>query len=109
MFKKRNIPDRLKIAVALRDKGICQNCGKEGFLSRGGLAYEKKKEPDFYKSSFDDRYRWIPMETSHIIPESWDGKTIMENLILLCRYCNRSLGANKWTPPNASNNNTKPE
>ena len=93
---KQSIPNRLKIAVALRDGGMCQNCGLEGFLTKGGLAYEKRKEPNPHRSHFDDIRRWIPMETAHIIPESIGGKIILENLVLMCRRCNRSLGPHIW-------------
>jgi len=84
MFKKKQIPYRLKTFITIRDDGICQVCGKIGTIkSRFGcymLAYEKI-DGDL-----------VAFEIGHIIPESKGGEMIAENLILLCCRCNRTMG-----------------
>ena len=86
IFKKSSIPYRLKTFVTLRDKGMCQCCGKVGKIRpRFGcyfLAYEK---------IYGD---WVSFDIGHIYPESLGGETTAENLLLMCRRCNRRLGAN---------------
>ncbi len=88
-FKKRSIPERLKSVVVIRDKNVCQNCGKKGKIF-GFFPYLQVRENIYEK--------WVAFEISHIIPEPKGGKNILENLILLCRYCNRSLGTKIWLP-----------
>jgi 5-methylcytosine-specific restriction endonuclease McrA len=56
-----------KQEIFKRDKGICQHCGIEVSMKRGGNA------------SFD-----------HLIPVSWGGKSTLENGQLLCKSCNSS-------------------
>jgi len=86
MFKKKQIPYRLKTLITLRDNGVCQICGKQGKIKfRFGcyqLAYEKI-----------DR-EWVTFDIGHIYPESLGGETIAENLLLMCRRCNRRIGDN---------------
>jgi len=101
MFKKVNIPIQLKNLVTLRDNGMCQNCGVKGKIEKGidrsYLAYE-------YRESIVSRIqKWNPpqiekisMEISHIVPEFSGGKTVAENLVLMCRFCNRSIGIKIW-------------
>ena len=84
-YKKKRIPSRLKSQVVLRDKGICQICGEQGSIVDLGWeikAYQYIGHP--YQICF---------EIDHIIPESKGGQTILDNLQLLCRHCNRSKGA----------------
>ena len=84
MVKKKAIPSKLKSQVVLRDKGICQICGKRGEIVDLGWevkAYEGKGHS--YQHCF---------EIDHIIPESKGGQAILDNLQLLCRHCNRSKG-----------------
>lgn len=84
MFKKKAIPSKLKSQVVLRDKGICQICGKQGEII--DLGWEVKTYEDrnhSYRSTF---------EIDHIIPESRGGQATLDNLQLLCRHCNRSKG-----------------
>jgi len=102
-MRKKSIPNRLKAWVVWRDKGICQNCGKQGkIIQYGAVSYPLWRT--FEKINGKD----VAFEISHILPESAGGQVIIENLILLCRRCNRSLGTNKWIPLNESNNNTNP-
>jgi 5-methylcytosine-specific restriction endonuclease McrA len=56
----RTIPQDVKIAVAVRDVGLCQHCG----TSTG------------------------PMQYDHVIPNSVGGDNSVENIQLLCRRCN---------------------
>jgi hypothetical protein len=60
--RSRSIPQDVKIAVAVRDQGLCQHCG----TSAG------------------------PMEYDHVIPYSLGGDNSVENIQLLCRRCNAS-------------------
>jgi hypothetical protein len=56
----RTIPQDVKIAVAVRDEGLCQHCG----TSTG------------------------PMQYDHVIPYSVGGDNSVENIQLLCQRCN---------------------
>jgi len=58
--RSRSIPQDVKIAVAVRDEGLCQHCG----TSAG------------------------PMQYDHVIPYSMGGDNTVENIQLLCRRCN---------------------
>ena len=58
--RSRSIPQDAKIAVAVRDEGLCQHCG----TSAG------------------------PMQYDHVIPYSMGGDNSVENIQLLCRRCN---------------------
>ena len=58
--RTRSIPQDVKIAVAVRDEGLCQHCG----TSAG------------------------PMQYDHVIPYSLGGDNSVENIQLLCRRCN---------------------
>jgi hypothetical protein len=58
--RTRSIPQDVKIAVAVRDQGLCQHCG----TSSG------------------------PMQYDHVIPYSMGGDNSVENVQLLCRRCN---------------------
>ncbi len=96
MIKKKQIPLRIKTLVVLRDNGICQNCGKKGTVENGicgsKTAYtieRKYPHPNFPEEK-------ITMEISHVVPEFLGGEIIAENLILMCRRCNRSLGPKIW-------------
>jgi len=97
MFKKKPISERIKAAVTYRDNGICQNCGKKATIITefGAVSYPRWRA--YEKIDFDK----VPFEIGHIVPELYGGEAVMENLILLCRRCNRSLGANLWQPPHA--------
>jgi HNH endonuclease len=58
--RSRSIPQDVKIAVAVRDQGLCQHCG-----------------------TFTG-----PMEYDHVIPYSMGGDNSVENIQLLCRRWN---------------------
>jgi hypothetical protein len=58
--RTHSIPQDVKIAVAVRDQGLCQHCG----TSAG------------------------PMQYDHVIPYSMGGDNSVENIQLLCRRCN---------------------
>ena len=58
--RSRSIPQDVKIAVAVRDEGLCQHCG----TSAG------------------------PMQYDHVIPYGMGGDNSVENIQLLCRRCN---------------------
>jgi len=64
--KRTNIPTSLRWKVWERDNFTCKHCG-----SRRNLSID------------------------HIIPESKDGLTILENLQTLCRSCNSKKGARR--------------
>ena len=94
MFKKATIPERLKSAVIIRDRGVCQNCGKKAIIYEwGAVSYPRYRA---YERKWGIN---ISFEIGHIIPESQGGATVLENLILLCRFCNRNLGTKTWQPP----------
>jgi 5-methylcytosine-specific restriction endonuclease McrA len=90
-YKKAIIPIHLRIAVLSRDNYICQYCGKKG------------KPSNHYKPKaieIDEFGRIISFEIDHIIPEFKGGKTVLNNLILACRKCNRSKGDRDATRQN---------
>ena len=58
----RTISQDVKIAVAVRDEGLCQHCGTDTG----------------------------PMQYDHVIPYSMGGDNSVENIQLLCRRCNRA-------------------
>jgi hypothetical protein len=60
--RSRSIPQDVKIAVAVRDEGLCQHCGT--FAG--------------------------PMQYDHVIPYSMGGDNSVENIQLLCHRCNRA-------------------
>ena len=66
----RYIPQDLKAKVLLRDQSTCQMCGK---------------------TVRDDH---IKIHIDHIIPHSWGGETLLENLQCLCKDCNE--GKKNW-------------
>ena len=92
-MKKEQIPYRLKTYITLRDEGMCQICGKRGKIKPHFGCYRIA----FEKIDGED----VAFEVGHIDPECLGGRLIAENLLLLCRRCNRTLG---WT--NAIPNHT---
>ena len=79
--KKSLIKIHLRRAVLARDKGVCQYCGKQG---------ESGHYPD--KVFEIIKGKEVAFEIDHIVPEAKGGKTIIDNLQLACRKCNRSKG-----------------
>ena len=66
----RYIPQDIKAMVMLRDQSTCQMCGK---------------------NVKDDH---IVIHIDHIVPHSWGGETVLENLQCLCKDCNE--GKKNW-------------
>lgn len=64
LLDSKNIPDNLRYRVLKEAKGRCELCG----------------------ATKDDR----PLDVDHIIPRSKGGKTVYENLQVLCSKCNRT-------------------
>lgn len=67
---KRRIAQTLRAMVLLRDNSTCQMCGKN-----------VQKD-------------CIKIQVDHIIPFSWGGQTVIENLQCLCEECN--AGKKNW-------------
>lgn len=80
-YKKARIPIHLRRAVLSRDNGTCQYCGKVG-------------EPGHYPDKVFEiiHKKEVAFEIDHITPEFNGGKTIIDNLLLSCRKCNRAKG-----------------
>ena len=88
-YKKATIPYWMKRMVSIRDSFTCQICGNIGLYdSRSGLAYEMVRGGDYDSSWLEPRR----FEYDHIIPEFKGGQTILGNIQLACRKCNRSKG-----------------
>jgi hypothetical protein len=66
---KRDISERLRFAILLRDGFRCQSCGKSPLKSPG-----------------------IELHIDHIIPWSQGGETVAENLQTKCKKCNLGKG-----------------
>lgn len=66
---KRDISERLRFAILLRDGFRCQSCGKSPLKSPG-----------------------IELHVDHIIPWSQGGETVTENLQTKCKKCNVGKG-----------------
>lgn len=66
----RYIPIDLKAKVMIRDQSTCQMCGR---------------------NVKDDH---IVIHIDHIIPHSWGGETVLDNLQCLCKDCNE--GKKNW-------------
>ena len=66
----RYIPQDIKAMVLLRDQSTCQMCGR---------------------NVKDDH---IVIHIDHIVPHSWGGETVLENLQCLCKDCNE--GKKNW-------------
>lgn len=64
-----------RIIIYRRDKGLCQQCLKEG------------------KPENEAKVSWSKYQADHVFPHSKGGKTIIENGELLCAYHNQSKGA----------------
>ncbi|MEM7548517.1 MAG: HNH endonuclease [Bacteroidota bacterium] len=66
---KRNISDRLRFRILVRDGFICQSCGASPLKKRG-----------------------VELHVDHIIPWSKGGETVDENLETKCSHCNLGKG-----------------
>ncbi len=97
MYKKKPIPLKTRSYITIRDNGICQICGKIGFLKStyfGYMAYEKA--PAWSSKGMGGTSAIYPgylsFEIDHIKPEWAGGEQGLENLRLVCKSCNRSKG-----------------
>jgi len=101
--ERKPIPHHLRLAVIERDGCTCQYCGKVGvFVYRYGFpsvieASHQGQKIKIQKTNAGRRYYngndVIAFEIDHIIPVISGGESIINNLILSCRKCNRSKGA----------------
>lgn len=66
---KRDISDRLRFMILMRDGFTCQSCGKSPVSERG-----------------------VVLHVDHIIPWSKGGETTPENLVTKCKQCNLGKG-----------------
>ena len=88
----------MRLAVIVRDDFVCQYCGKQGifFYRCGGVpcVLEKKRHHKHIHHANNKTYcldkEAIAFHIDHIFPEALGGKTIIDNLILACRACNKS-------------------
>ena len=92
----RFISRELRKQVIKRDDCRCQYCNK---MAITGIQHEG----EFYQVFSADKalsMSWkpdkveknVPYEIDHIIPHFFGGETIINNLVLACRSCNRSKG-----------------
>ena len=72
---KRSFDTEERVAIWLRDDGLCQMCLYEG------------------KSRHEAQVPFSEFEADHILPHSQGGQTLIENGQVLCREHNRSKGA----------------
>lgn len=100
--RRRAIPMHIRLAVIHRDKFTCQYCGKVGvFIYRYGnpTVVEIKKGKTIETQSAPNGYPYyngkdvIAFEFDHIKPVVKGGKNKINNIVLSCRFCNRSKGA----------------
>ena len=66
---KRNISDRLRFRILMRDGFTCKSCGRSPVKERG-----------------------VELHVDHIVPWSKGGETIPENLETKCKKCNLGKG-----------------
>lgn len=66
---KREISDRLRFRILMRDGFACQSCGRSPQLERG-----------------------VELHVDHIKPYSKGGETVIENLQTKCKKCNLGKG-----------------
>jgi len=91
MVEQENIDERSTgnealRAVLYRDNNICQICGKKGIKNPPGREDWKGICFELFLG------KYIAFEIDHIVPEFHGGKTIIDNLMLVCRKCNRMKG-----------------
>ncbi len=72
---QRMFSEEERIAIYLRDNGLCQICLAEGMPNR------------------EARVAWSEFEADHVLPHSCGGQTLIENGQVLCRTHNRQKGA----------------
>lgn len=72
---KRLFSEAEKIIIYRRDKGLCQECLREG------------------KSEKEAQVSWTEYQADHVFPHSKGGQTVVENGQVLCRYHNMRKSA----------------
>lgn len=73
--QNRSFSELERIKIYRRDKGLCQQCLREG------------------KPENEARVSWSKYQADHVFPHSKGGKTVIENGEVLCAYHNHSKGA----------------
>ncbi|MDT0295173.1 HNH endonuclease family protein [Mesonia ostreae] len=73
--EKRAFSELQRIIIYRSDKGLCQQCLREG------------------KPEKEARVSWSKYQADHVIPHSKGGKTTLDNGELLCSHHNQSKGA----------------
>jgi hypothetical protein len=73
--KQRAFSELDRIIIYRRDKGMCQQCLRDG------------------KPENEVKVSWSDYQADHVLPHSKGGQTIIENGELLCSYHNQSKGA----------------
>ncbi len=73
--ENRAFSELARIIIYRRDKGLCQQCLREG------------------KPENEAKVSWSKYQADHVLPHSKGGKTDIENGELLCAYHNQSKGA----------------
>jgi len=73
--EKRAFSEFERIMIYRRDKGMCQECLREG------------------KPEKEAQVSWSEYQADHVFPHSKGGRTVLENGRLLCEYHNQSKGA----------------
>ena len=89
--KKQSIPAHVRRQLALKygcepgktKNASCYFCGEHGQIIWWPL---KNGTPSYWVA-------FSRLEIDHLIPESSGGKTLIDNMVLSCRYCNRSRGS----------------
>ena len=94
---KKQIPLKIKSAIAIRDNGICQICGKIGILKQTYFGYMSFEKAPAWTSKGSGKMSGIypgliSFEIDHQLPESKGGDLNPDNLQLVCRGCNRTKG-----------------
>jgi 5-methylcytosine-specific restriction endonuclease McrA len=88
-YRKQYIPKKLREKISLRDKGICQNCGKQGIFRFYPHSFQVFEPEPFWG-------KWISFDIGHIIPEFQGGTLDESNLVLMCNRCNKGLKDKIW-------------
>lgn len=86
---RKRIPYKLMKLLIKRDDATCQYCGKKADFIKD----EKVLIRAFEKVIINHDEFFIPFEPDHVIPRCKNGISILENLKLSCRKCNRIKGS----------------
>lgn len=102
-IKREHIPTHIRKAVIVRDNYTCQYCGKVGVYAycHGVPTVFEPKKPDhtiktetgYNGEPYYDGTNAISFEIDHINPVVSGGNSLIDNLILSCRSCNRKKGS----------------